>query len=213
MECAACYHSTLILLNGSALKHSAQRNVGKLRIVGGTLRGSRIDVIDRDGLRPTSDRVRETLFNWLAPMINGARCLDLFAGTGALGIEAISRGAAECAFIERDRDLARHLETTLARLKVANARVVHADAMNWLNGSAQAFDLVFLDPPFALDLWAAAAARLEASGWLAADASIHIESSSGSRFALPANWRLHREGQAGAVHFALYRRTPAIPLS
>ncbi len=195
------------------MKHSAQRNVGKLRIVGGTLRGSRIDVIDRDGLRPTSDRVRETLFNWLAPIIEGARCLDLFAGTGALGIEAISRGAAECTFIERDRDLARQLETTLSRLKLANARVVNADAMNWLNGSAQAFDLVFLDPPFAHDLWAAAAARLESSGWLATEASIHIESSTGGVFALPPNWRLHREAQAGAVHFALYRRTPAIPLS
>lgn len=195
------------------MKRPAQRNTGKLRVVAGTLRGSRIDVTERDGLRPTSDRVRETLFNWLAPMIEGARCLDLFAGTGALGIEAISRGAGECTFIERDRDLARQLEATLARLKVGNARVVNADAMSWLSQPAQPFDLAFLDPPFANKLWAEAAARLEAKGWLAAEASIHVESPSGSVFALPANWRLHREAQAGAVHFALYRRIPTIPLS
>lgn len=195
------------------MKRPAQHNTGKLRIVAGTLRGSRIDVRDSDGLRPTSDRVRETLFNWLAPIVEGARCLDLFAGTGALGIEAISRGAGECTFIERDRDLARQLKATLSRLKVGNARVVNADAMSWLTRRAQAFDLVFLDPPFANELWADAAARLEAAGWLAAEASIHVESPPGSAFALPSNWQLHREAQAGAVHFALYRRIPTIPLS
>ncbi len=177
------------------------------------MRGSRIDVIDRDGLRPTSDRVRETLFNWLAPMIAGSRCLDLFAGTGALGIEALSRGAAECTFIERDPELARQLQATLARLKVDNARVVNADAIRWLSQPAHAFDLVFLDPPFANDLWNEAVARLEANGWLAPEAHIHVEAPLGSVFAAPPNWRLHREAQAGAVHFALYRRTPAIPLS
>ncbi len=195
------------------MKRPAQRNAGKLRIIAGTLRGSRIDVSDSDGLRPTSDRVRETLFNWLAPMIEGSRCLDLFAGTGALGIEAISRGADKCTFIERDRDLARQLEETLSRLKVGNARVVNADAMSWLRQPAQAFDLVFLDPPFDSDLWADAAARLEANGWLAAEALIHVESPPGAVLALPPNWRLRREAQAGCVHFALYRRTPTIPLS
>ncbi len=195
------------------VKRPAQGNAGKLRIVAGTLRGSRIDVIERDGLRPTSDRVRETLFNWLAPMIAGTRCLDLFAGTGALGIEAISRGAGSCTFIERDRDLARHLQATLDRLKIDNAHVVNADAMNWLSGPAQAFDLVFLDPPFSAGLWGDAAARLESGGWLADAAMIHVESAVGSSLALPANWHLHRETRAGAVQFALYRRTPTIPLS
>ena len=195
------------------MKRPAQGNAGKLRIVAGTLRGSRIDVIERDGLRPTSDRVRETLFNWLAPMIAGTRCLDLFAGTGALGIEAISRGAGSCTFIERDRDLARHLQATLDRLKIDNAHVVNADAMNWLSGPAQAFDLVFLDPPFSAGLWSDAAARLESGGWLADAAMIHVESAVGSSLALPANWQLHREARAGAVQFALYRRTPTIPLS
>ena len=186
---------------------SAPRSVGKLRIVSGSLRGSRIDVLDQEGLRPTSDRVRETLFNWLAPMVGGARCLDLFAGTGALGIEAISRGAAECIFVERDRGLARQIEATLDRLKVDNASVVNADALTWLAQGQQVFDLVFLDPPFSGGLWNEATARLEACGWLAEDAWIHVESPSGMAIALPENWRLHREATAGAVHFALYRRS------
>lgn len=196
-----------------SLKRSAQRKVGTLRIVAGTLRGSRIEVLDSEGLRPTSDRVRETLFNWLAPMIEGACCLDLFAGTGALGIEAISRGAGECTFIERDRDLARQLEATLLRLRVSNARVVNTDALSWLTGQPRMFDLVFLDPPFDADLWASAAAGLEASGCLAPEAALHVESPVGSSFSLPPNWKLHRDAQAGAVNFALYRRIPAIPLS
>jgi 16S rRNA (guanine966-N2)-methyltransferase len=185
---------------------SAPRSAGKLRIVAGKLRGSRIDVVDQEGLRPTSDRVRETVFNWLAPMIEGAHCLDLFAGSGALGIEAISRGAADCVFVERDRAVARQLEETLGRLKVGNASVVNTDALSWLGHSARPFDLVFLDPPFSAGLWAEAAAKLEANGWLAADAWIHVEAAQGTAIALPANWRLHREGTAGAVQFGLYRR-------
>jgi 16S rRNA (guanine966-N2)-methyltransferase len=185
---------------------SAPRGAGKLRIVAGHLRGSRIDVADQEGLRPTSDRVRETVFNWLAPMIAGAHCLDLFAGSGALGIEAVSRGAADCVFVERDRAVAGQLEATLGRLKVGNARVVNADALSWLGQLARPFDLVFLDPPFSAGLWTEAAVRLEANGWLATDAWIHVEATRGTAIALPANWRLHREGTAGAVQFGLYRR-------
>ncbi|HET9034102.1 MAG TPA: 16S rRNA (guanine(966)-N(2))-methyltransferase RsmD [Dokdonella sp.] len=192
---------------------SAPRNLGKLRIVGGSLRGSRIEVANGDGLRPTSDRVRETLFNWLAPMIEGARCLDLFAGTGALGIEAISRGAAECVFVERDRALAQRLQQTLARLNIENARVINADALGWLGAVGQAFNLVFLDPPFSDDLWADAAARLEAGGCLAENAWIHVEAPAGMTPVVPSAWHLHRESRAGAVNFALYRRSHSIPLS
>ncbi len=192
---------------------SAPRKVGKLRIVAGALRGSRIDVADAEGLRPTSDRVRETLFNWLSPMLAGSRCLDLFAGSGALGIEAISRGAAECVFVERDRNLAKNLGETLQRLKIGNARVVNVDALDWLGSAAQPFDLVFLDPPFAGNLWTEAARRLEAGGWLAEDAWIHVEAPDGFVPAMPPGWNLHRESRAGAVHFALYRRDPAIRLS
>ncbi len=186
---------------------------GKLRIVAGSLRGSRIDVLDLGGVRPTSDRVRETLFNWLAPVIEGARCLDLFAGTGALGLEAKSRGAGECVFIERDRGLGQQLSATLDRLKVSEARVVNADSIAWLAHPAQVFDVVFLDPPFNSDLWGEAARRLEQNGWLAPDAWIYVEYPEGTQPGLPLTWRLHREGSAGAVHFALYRRVGSDPLS
>jgi 16S rRNA (guanine966-N2)-methyltransferase len=183
-----------------------------VRIIAGRLRGSRIVVPDRPGLRPTPDRVRETLFNWLAPVIEGARCLDLFAGTGALGIEALSRGAASCTFVESDRELARRIEDDLARLDAGEARVVATDAESLLAGAPQPFDVVFLDPPFAANLWKAIAARLE-RGWLARDAWIYVESPSDARFALPPTWRLHREGRAGAARHALYRRVAADPLS
>ena len=186
---------------------------GKLRIVAGSLRGSKLAVPDKAGLRPTPDRVRETLFNWLAPVIDGARCLDLFAGTGALGIEALSRGARSCMFVESDRTLARLIAENLARLKVGNAQVMADEAEALLGGSAQAFDVVFLDPPFGADLWNDSAHRLESGGWLSGDAWIYVESPADAELALPPTWMLHREGRAGGVRFALYRRASADPLS
>lgn len=190
-----------------------RKQASAVRIVGGRLRGSKLAVADRDGLRPTPDRVRETLFNWLAPVIAGARCLDLFAGTGALGIEAISRGAAQAIFVERDRDLARALRDNLARLCVADAEVVEDDAVAWLACGGGAVDVAFLDPPFAQGLWNEAAAALERRGYLREGAFVYVESPQGVSLALPSNWALHREGRAGAVRFALYRRTAADPLS
>lgn len=184
---------------------------GRIRIIGGSLRNSRLDVPDLPGLRPTAERVRETLFNWLAPMIDGARCLDLCAGTGALGIEALSRGAASVQFVECDAQAVRALRDNLGRLKAEGGRVAAAEAGIFLQGAAQPVDLVFLDPPFALDLWAGLTQRLEAGGWLALPAWIYVESPRASAPALPPNWQLHREGQAGEVRFALYRRP--VPLS
>jgi len=184
---------------------------GRIRIIGGSLRNSRLEVPGQPGLRPTPERVRETLFNWLAPMIEGARVLDLCAGTGALGIEALSRGAAGACFVEPDALAARALRDNLARLKVVGGEVTAVDAQAFLRGAARAFDLVFLDPPFALDLWSALAGRLEQGGWLAAQAWIYVESPREAIPAVPANWTLHREGRAGEVRFALYRR--ALPLS
>ncbi|MEO6800297.1 MAG: 16S rRNA (guanine(966)-N(2))-methyltransferase RsmD, partial [Rhodanobacter sp.] len=121
---------------------------GRIRIIGGSLRNSRLQVPDLPGLRPTPERVRETLFNWLAPIIEGARCLDVCAGTGALGIEACSRGAASVQFVERDACAAQALRENLTRLQV-DAPVSTLDARAFLGGVAQAFDVVFLDPPFA----------------------------------------------------------------
>lgn len=184
---------------------------GRIRIVGGSLRNSRLDVPDLPGLRPTADRVRETLFNWLAPVIGGARCLDLCAGTGALGIEALSRGAASVQFVERDARAAQALRDNLARLKATNGEVAALDAEQFLCGVPRTLDLVFLDPPFALELWSTLTRQLEQGGWLAAQAWIYVESPRAAAPALPPNWQLHREGHAGEVRFALYRR--ALPLS
>ena len=180
---------------------------GKLRIIGGSLRGSKLIVPEAPGLRPTSDRIRETLFNWLAPVIDGARCLDAFAGTGALGIEALSRGARSVDFFERDPKLAALLRETLVRLKqTASVQVV--DAIGALaQPTSQPFDIVFLDPPFAADFWSAAAQSLESNGWLASQAWIYVEAPADRKFDLPVTWMLHRERQAGAVRFALYRRS------
>jgi len=181
---------------------------GKLRIIGGTLRGSRIDVPNVPGLRPTPDRVRETLFNWLAPVIDGARCLDLFAGTGALGIEAWSRGAGAVDFIERDPRLVAALRNDLTRLRVTDATVHATDALAFLHNTVQACDIVFLDPPFAADLWTSTAHALDTRGWLKPGAWIYIEAPSEVRPSLPEHWRLHREARAGDVGFALYRNEP-----
>ena len=188
------------------MRRRAAHSAGKLRIIGGSLRGSKIAVADLPGLRPTPDRVRETLFNWLMPVIDGARCLDLFAGTGALGIEALSRGAAWVDFVERDARLAQELRSNLARLKQADAAVRSGDAATMLNQPpAQGYDIVFVDPPFSANLWDDIARALHEGGWLRAGAQVYLEMPASLQPALPANWIAHREATAGAVRYALYR--------
>ena len=146
-------------MNRRPSKPASARTPGVVRIIGGDWRGTRLPVADRDGLRPTADRVRETLFNWLQPMLPGARVLDLFAGTGALGLEALSRGAREAVLVERDPQLAEGLRQLVARLPGGDrAQVVCADALAWLRTAPGGFDLAFVDPPFAGDLWAPALA-------------------------------------------------------
>lgn len=182
------------------------RTPGRIRIIGGQLRNSRLDVPDLPGLRPTAERVRETLFNWLSPVISGVRCLDLCAGTGALGIEALSRGAAGVQFVERDARAAQALRDNLARLKTQGGQVSAADALVYLQNTPQPYGLVFLDPPFAQDLWTPLAQRLEQGGWLTPAAWIYVESPRNATPVVPATWALHREGSAGEVRYALYRR-------
>ena len=181
---------------------------GHVRIIAGSLRGSKLPVLDADGLRPTGDRVRETLFNWLQNRIEGRRVLDLFAGSGALGFEAVSRGAAEAVLVESHAPAAALLRENRERLKTERLQVVQGDALAWLAGNAgQRFDLVFLDPPFQQNLLQPACELLEARGWLAADAWIYTESEQPpSSLGLPGNWRLHREKHAGQVHYALWQR-------
>jgi 16S rRNA (guanine966-N2)-methyltransferase len=178
---------------------------GKVRIIAGSLRGSKLEVALVDGLRPTPDRVRETLFNWLMPVIDGSRCLDLYAGTGALGIEAISRGAREVVLVERDPRAAQALRDNLLRLKVDGARVIEAHVERLLAEPAQPFDVAFVDPPFGADAWSASCASLE-RGWLAAPAWVYLESPAELAPAVPPTWECWREARAGSVRHALYRR-------
>ncbi|HEY5850784.1 MAG TPA: 16S rRNA (guanine(966)-N(2))-methyltransferase RsmD [Lysobacter sp.] len=184
---------------------------GKVRLIGGRWRGTRLSVPDVAGLRPTSDRVRETLFNWLMPMLPGARVLDLFAGSGALGLEALSRGAASAVLVERDPDLANALRALAARLPGGEAAsVVQADALGWLPGQHEAgFDLAFIDPPFAAGLWDAVlplvSQRLKADAWL------YVEAPHDAVPQMPPGWRLHRESRTREVRFALYRRSGSQP--
>ncbi len=185
---------------------------GSVRIIGGAWRGRRIEVVVGSEVRPTPDRVRETLFNWLMPVLPGARCLDLYAGTGALGLEALSRAAADCWFVERDARAAAALEATLLRFRggqtagqaAGHGRVLVTDARRWLKQVPTAtFNVVFLDPPYAADNLAELCTLL-ARGWLAPPAWIYLETGrSQSLPALPGGWQLHRESQAGDVRFAL----------
>lgn len=149
--------------------------------------------------------MRETLFNWLAPVLPGARCLDLYAGTGVLGIEALSRGAVEVLFLERVPAVARQLEHSLAALAADGARLITADAEAFLRGVPSVFDVVFLDPPYGTAL--TDLCTLLAGGWLAPQARIYLEwNRKQSPPELPENWRLLRDKTAGQVRFALAER-------
>jgi len=182
------------------------KSAGRLRIIGGDYRRRLLPVLDSPGLRPTPDRVRETLFNWLAAALPGARVLDLFAGTGALGLEALSRGAGDATFVERDARVAGQLGENLATLgAMERGRVITADATAFLAGPPTPCSLVFLDPPFRQGLAEPCCATLEA-GWLDENAWIYLETEAELTPEVPPNWRLHREVRAGDSHGRLYRR-------
>jgi 16S rRNA (guanine966-N2)-methyltransferase len=176
-----------------------------LRIIGGTWRGRKLRFPPQPGIRPTPDRVRETLFNWLTQRVPGARCLDLFAGSGALGLEALSRGAAHVTFVEREVLAARELRARLAEWGASGAHVEHNDALRFLAGAPlQAYDIVFLDPPFASDLLADSARLLEERRWLSGNAHIYLEAPGrGGLPPLPQTWRLAKTKEAGAVGYHL----------
>lgn len=149
---------------------------GKIRIIGGQWRGRKLSVPHAAGLRPTGDRARETLFNWLQAVVPGARCLDLFAGTGALGLEALSRGADSAVFVERDRRLADALREIAGSWPGGERmEIVTADAFRWLDSNDRAFDLVFIDPPFAGSLQGRVLGALADGGHLASNARIYVE--------------------------------------
>ncbi len=178
-----------------------------MRIIGGEWRGRRIRFPSAAELRPTPDRVRETLFNWLQGVIGAARCLDLFAGSGALGLEALSRGAAETVFVEREPRVAAALRDTLAALGDGRGRVIVADAFRYLGGAPTRFDVVFLDPPFAQGRLGELCTLLEDGGWLASGAYVYLEAAArGEAPALPAAWEATRATRAGEVRGVLARR-------
>jgi len=176
----------------------------EVRIIGGRWKRSKLPVLDKPGLRPTPDRVRETVFNWLGQDLTGWRVLDAFAGSGALGFEAASRGAAEVQLVERDAQLAKQLAQNKARLQDSEAlRVDCADALAWIARCApDRFDLVLLDPPFGADLFdAALAAALRV---VVPQGFVYLESD--REIAPPAGAEAWRAGRAGAVHYAVFRR-------
>ena len=183
---------------------------GRLRIVAGNWRSRLLEIADVPGLRPTSERVRETLFNWLAPRIEGARCLDLFAGTGALGLEALSRGATSVVFVESSRRAATVLEQNARSLDTSGAVIRHGDALEYLKtADPDSFDVVFLDPPFAASLLEETCKAIESSGIVVAGGLVYLEQDrTQSLPALPANWVTVKDKAAGQVRYSLVSTGP-----
>ena len=190
-------------------KQSGKSQAGRLRIVAGIWRSRLLDIAEVDGLRPTGERIRETLFNWLAPKVEGARCLDLFAGTGALGFEALSRGASSAVFVEQSPVAARQLRTNIDILGARGATVQQQDALACLRSEPDSpFDIVFLDPPFALDALAETCRLLAESGHLASDALVYIEDDrSRDELLLPSGWQVIKNKTTGNVRYMLVQAT------
>jgi 16S rRNA (guanine966-N2)-methyltransferase len=188
-----------------------------LRIIGGRWRGRRVHFPDSPGLRPTPDRVRETVFNWLQFSLAGARCLDLFAGSGALGVEAVSRGAREVVFVDEAAPVVQSLREELERLEgtrpdgAARARVLQTTAARYLGQPGEPFDVIFLDPPFAQDALAEPVALIEAGGWIKPGGWVYLESErqAGAPH-LPTAWDLVKSKSAGEVGYHLARVRPRL---
>ncbi len=186
-------------------KRAKKSQPGRLRIVAGIWRSRLLDIADVEGLRPTSERIRETLFNWLTMKVVGARCLDLCAGTGALGLEALSRGAAESVFVEKSPLAIAILRQNVAALETDKASVLQADALQYLRSDqCGQFDIVFLDPPFAADMLEDLCRLLESQAVLAAGARVYLEQDrAGKEPALPAGWETQKTKCAGNVRYSL----------
>jgi 16S rRNA (guanine966-N2)-methyltransferase len=180
--------------------------MSQLRIIGGQWRGRKLTFPEIEGLRPTGDRIRETLFNWLAPDIQGARVLDLFAGSGALGLEALSRGAEMAVLIEKHPQAAAILLSHLKTLSAENAKVHSMDAVQFLQqgNSGDPYNIVFIDPPFNADLWQPIVELLNKPQWLATNAWIYVETPKESNWQAPEGWYPHRDKMAGQVRYRLF---------
>ena len=179
----------------------------QLRIIGGQWRGRKLTFQPQPGLRPTTDRIRETLFNWLASELHGARCADLFAGSGALGLEALSRGAGHCDFVDQSAQVVAQLRQHLDTLQAASSGHYHAgSALDFLAGASAAYDIVFIDPPFGQALVEPTCAALARGGLLTPGALVYIEAAIQEEVPeVPHNWIEHRNKRAGGVAYRLYR--------
>lgn len=177
-----------------------------LRLIGGTWRSRKLTFREIPGLRPTPDRVRETLFNWLAPIVPGARCLDLFAGSGALGLEALSRGAAEAWFVESHGPTVAALRNNLQLLNATTGRVWPGNAESFLaQAGRQPFDVVFLDPPFRHGWLDRICPLLESGGWIAPGGAVYLEyERENPPIAIPVRWRSTRRKEAGQLTYELF---------
>ncbi len=185
---------------------SNHKKMGAIRIISGKHRGRKLPVLSAEGLRPTTDRVKETLFNWLMPYINQSNCLDCFAGAGSLGFEALSRGASNITLIELDKAAAKQLNTNKVLLNADNLKVVNTNVLQYLAQPADnKYDLVFIDPPFYKGLAEQACALLN-NGWLNHNALIYVElESNSSSTSIPDQWTLLKEKVAGQVAYRLYQ--------
>jgi 16S rRNA (guanine966-N2)-methyltransferase len=188
-------------------KQHKSKSANKLRIIGGRFRSRQVEFVDVEGLRPTPDRVRETLFNWLQPHLAQARCLDLFAGSGALAFEATSRGAESVLLVETNAKAAKQLTKNLDLLKAENTRVLNQTAQSLLSKPAVlAYDVVFIDPPYKANLWVEIAQLLTENNWLAENAMIYLESPSKQTLpVLPESWQLKKDKTAGEVRYCLFQ--------
>ncbi|MBL4829102.1 MAG: 16S rRNA (guanine(966)-N(2))-methyltransferase RsmD [Aliivibrio sp.] len=186
---------------------SPKKRDGSIRIISGLWRGRKLPVHNTEGLRPTTDRIKETVFNWLSKDILQSHCLDVFAGSGGLGFEALSRGADKVTMIELDKNAYQQLITNKITLKSEKVEIIHDNALNFLQKPGQPYDLVFIDPPFRKGLLDDTIKQLEDNQWLAKGALIYIETEKEmSHIDTPANWKLHREKTAGQVSYRLYQR-------
>ena len=178
---------------------------GHIRIIAGQHRGRKLPVLIADGLRPTTDRVKETVFNWLMPYVQDANCLDCFAGSGGLGFEAMSRGAKSLTLVELNKAAAQQLKDNKALLKIDNIQVVQQSAVDFLQANQQNFSLVFIDPPFRKGLAQKAAELLSVKG-LDEDALIYVEMEADTNLqVMPSHWTLLKEKVAGQVIYRLYQ--------
>jgi 16S rRNA (guanine966-N2)-methyltransferase len=186
-----------------------KKPVGSVRIIGGKWRGTRLPVADLPGLRPSGDRSRETLFNWLQMQIRGAHCADLFAGSGVLGLEAASRGAAAVTLVEKAREAARQIRESLERLGAEQVELFETDAIGWLSACApQSLDLVFVDPPFGSGLEQSALELLTAGDCVRSGGLVYVETAKTEELITPGpGWEISREKRLGDVQMLLLKKT------